>query len=775
MSTDIEKPAPPPQDDADQPGETASPADIGRDTDTGATAAEEGEKKPNPAAVWAASQARRTGEGARGLGGWLAHWASTADRSGDEVRRRIVAGQLEAFTERRTELRQALERETKAVVRLEEEAADGGLTQAQRGQLTLRREAARRLEKTLRDMQKVPFRGVQPTEKQIARARSLGRLRRGGALIGAAIAAVMLAVHQPQIGLLGLVACAGVTWWTGAHPLRLTHRPIPAELLLPELDPPGKLDVEEAAGEDPGVVGSAAEDPALVCAETELLTKAMLTVGAISEGVVCLASPDAITRMPGGWIARVNLPRDDAADVETVLPKLGKIAGVLGLDRSRFFMEQVHASQGGSAKQIAVAAFDRDPLTENRTSPLIGATGIDVWNHGIPVAYDAFGQIVHLILKDTSLALAGASRTGKGAALRCIIAGALLDLRVNIRLIDGKTPGQDRWRNLAATFIDETGTKGAQRARHLLEAEVAEMSRRSEILKHHGMEQIDDPKLITELGGLEVIVIDEAQALTGDKKHGTAIKEALSALAARGLAFGIILIVATQVATKGNNGVLPRLVTGNITWKWCMLVTETAESNMALSQGASSAGWDASKLDPSIKGMGILFANGYRRIRSLWIDGPDMLQVIDTITTVRQAAGRLRGQWDDRIEAALKAKDSATPPPSLKQPATQQTTPEPEPGNTGDTDGATAADWEILSLTLQWFGAQPNVLCRQVAQMLPLIDEQTWADITTAAVGDAFRRTGVFRKSVRVGTETPSTGAQLDHIRTTLEHRNPRP
>ncbi|MDH6127414.1 FtsK/SpoIIIE domain-containing protein [Kitasatospora sp. GP82] len=768
MSTDIEKPGP--QDDTDRPGKTAAPTGHSHhiDTSTGADC----ERKPNPTANWAASQAHRTSEGARALGAWLAHWASTADQSSDEIRRRLVAAQLEAFTERRTELSQALEKETKAVVRLEEEAADAGLTQAQRGQLTLRRETARRLEKTLRSMQKVPFRGVQPTEKQIARARSLGRLRRGGALIGATIATVTLALHQPQIGLLTLAACAGVAWWTGAHPPRLTHRPIPAELLLPELDPPAKLNVE-AAGPSEGVVESAVDDPALVCAETELLTQAMLTVGAISEGVVRLASPDAITRMPDSWIARVNLPRNDAADVETVLPKLGKIAGVLGLDRSRFFMEQVHASQGGSAKQIAVAAFDRDPLTENRTSPLIGATGIDVWNHGIPVAYDAFGQIVHLILKDTSLALAGASRTGKGAALRCIIAGALLDLRVNVRLIDGKTPGQDRWRNLAATFIDETGEKGAQRARHLLEILVTEMGRRSDVLKKYGMEQIDDPALIEELGGLELVVIDEVQALTSDKKHGKAIAKALEALAARGLAFGIILILATQVVTKGDGGVLPRLVTGNITWKWCMRVTETTESNMALGQGASRAGWDASTLDPGVRGMGILLANGYRRIRSLWIDGPDMLQVIDTITTVRQVAGRLRGRWNDPIEAALKAKGSATPPSSLDQPTTQQATAEAESRNAGDKRGATAADWEILSLALQWFGEQSNVLCRQVAQMLPLIDEQAWADITTAAVGDAFRRTGVFRKSVRVGTETPSTGAHLNDIRTTLERRTP--
>ncbi|MDK0524839.1 FtsK/SpoIIIE domain-containing protein [Streptomyces sp. ML-6] len=403
------------------------------------------------------------------------------------------------------------------------------------------------------------------------------------------------------------------------------------------------------------------DEAELDCEETDQLTEAMLAAGAITEGTVRLARPDSITRVPGGWLAHVVLPKGDGVNVETVLPKLGQVAGEMGLDRARFFMDPVHASAGGNAKTIAVAAFQEDPFTEPRTSPLVGMDSVDVWEHGIPVAFDAFGTLVNLVMKDTSLALGGASRTGKGAALRGIIAGALLDLRVNLRLVDGKAPGQDRWRNLAATFIDEPGTKGAKRTRALLEALVADLDRRAAILKQYGMEQIDDPALIPELGGLELVVIDEAAAITGDRKHGAAIKEALSSLAARGLSFGIILVIATQVVTKGADGVLPRLVTGNITWKWAMRVTETTESNMALSQGAAKAGWDASTLDPAIRGMGILLADRYRRIRSLWLDGPDLLALIENITRIRTTAGRLRGQWNDPIEAAMR--NLSTPPP----------------------------------------------------------------------------------------------------------------
>ncbi|MEU8927518.1 FtsK/SpoIIIE domain-containing protein [Kitasatospora sp. NPDC048545] len=425
--------------------------------------------------------------------------------------------------------------------------------------------------------------------------------------------------------------------------------------------------------------GPAGPDPqALECEETDQLTEAMLSAGAITEGPLRLARPDSITRLANGWMAHVVLPKGDGMTVETVLPKLGRIAGEMGLDRARFFMDPVHASAGGNAKTIAVAAFAEDPFTEPRPSPLADVESLDVWEDGIPVAFDAFGDLVNLILKDTSLAIGGASRSGKGAALRAIIAGALLDLRVNLRLVDGKAPGQDRWRHLAASFVDEPGTKGAKRTRIMLEALVADMARRAAIVKAHGMEQIDDPALIPLLGGLELVVVDEAAAVTSDRKHGPAIRSALASLAARGLAFGIILVIATQVVTKGADGVLPREATGNITWKWCMRVTETTESNMALSQSAAKSGWDASLLDPSIRGMGILLADRYRRIRSLWIDGTDMIRMIEKITRIRTAAGRLRGQWADPIEAAMRSKGCGTPPPGHA--------PSPAPASPADPD-----------------------------------------------------------------------------------------
>ncbi|MFF3598048.1 hypothetical protein [Kitasatospora indigofera] len=342
------------------PGESAGPGGA-----TGPDGAEK-EKRPNPVARWAGAQARRTGDGAKGIGELLAHWGSTSDQSGEELRRRIVAGQLEAFTERRDELRSALARETKKVVRLEEEASDGGLTDAQRGQLTLTRESARRLEKALRDMTKVPFRAVQPTERQITHARTLGRLRRAAVLVVGSIATVMTAVHAPQIGLLALVAGTAMAWRTGGHPPRLTHRPIPDDLLIRELDPPAKHLTPEKPAETPADTGNPVElfpgdtgkpFPISIAADDPDLAAECLRRALIDEGLAVGAVTD-VTREKWGWKATAHLTKGKPSALVLRLPELDVALGV----RAGGVMAQPQAAAAGSVVLRVLLADPFDPM-----------------------------------------------------------------------------------------------------------------------------------------------------------------------------------------------------------------------------------------------------------------------------------------------------------------------------------------------------------------------------------------------------------------------------
>ncbi|WP_457029451.1 hypothetical protein [Kitasatospora sp. P5_F3] len=348
---------------------------MSTETDPSAVAAEAASAEsakdavPNRATRWAGSQARRTGDGARHLGAWLGHWASTADQSGDEIRRRIIADQLEAHNDRRTDAEDALIAEVKKIVRLEEEASDGGLTQAQRGDLTFRREAARRLEKSLNELRKDNFRPVQPTERQIARARSLGRLRRGAALLGAATATVMLAVNQPALALLGGLAATGLAWWTGTHPPRLTHRPIPEDLLLPELAPPAKLFSPEAPPADatsseelfPGDTGKPfpvrdVTDPALAAAG---ILRALAAEG------LAVGSVTGVTKERWGWRAEARLTKGKPADLVAKLANLDVLLGV----RQGGVMAQPQKSAAASVVLRIVTSDAFDPMPPHPAYP----------------------------------------------------------------------------------------------------------------------------------------------------------------------------------------------------------------------------------------------------------------------------------------------------------------------------------------------------------------------------------------------------------------------
>ncbi len=408
MSTDTQTdPGTAPPAGASVPKQPTTPPS--ENTGPGSTTGPDGpqkEKKPNPFSRWAGTQARRTGDGAKGIAELLAHWGSTADQSGEELRRRIVAGQLEAFTERRDELRGALVKETKKVVRIEEEASDGGLTVAQRGQLTLTRENARRLEKALRDMTKAPFRAMQPTERQIARARTLGRLRRGAVLVAGSIATVMAAVHAPQIALLALVAGTAMAWRTGAHPPRLTHRPIPDDLLIPELDPPAKLlttekpgetpaDTEEAVELFPGDTGrpfpisSAADDPAVA---TESLRRALLDEG------LAIGSVTDVTREKWGWKATAHLTKGKPSGLVLRLPELEVALGV----RTGGVMAQPQAAAAGSVVLRVLLADPFDPMPAHpvhapRSNSILRPVNLGPSLDGTPTQVTLAGQNIMVI------------------------------------------------------------------------------------------------------------------------------------------------------------------------------------------------------------------------------------------------------------------------------------------------------------------------------------------------------------------------------------------
>ena len=363
------------------------------------------------------------------------------------------------------------------------------------------------------------------------------------------------------------------------------------------------------------------------------LSKALAACRVIPRGthVTLLEAPDVTA---GRWTALVRLPDDNGATVDKVVAARKSLGGELGLDRARLHVEQV---PGADDKTLRISGFTTDPFAEPVLCTAQMLDGVDVWEQGIPVAIDAFGRLLYVRLRDVSILLGGSSRSGKGAALRLIIAGCLLDPRVRLHLADGKHPGQHRWKGTTASYIYDPENRAKQLAGRL-KALVKEMGARADRLVGLGVESLAErPDLVGTKGlTLEVVVIDEVSAFTRDRKYGKKITKHLTDLSARGLAFGIVLVLATQLSTTG---VLDRLVTSNLVWRWCMYATGADESNTILGKGMAGRGYSAHLLDPEQRGTGLLMRDGrVSTVRSLWLDGDNMTAVQDMVRTLRAPA-----------------------------------------------------------------------------------------------------------------------------------------
>ncbi|OKI95083.1 hypothetical protein [Kitasatospora sp. CB01950] len=401
MTTGTATPADPTTDPA--PAHTPNAAPAAEPADTTAAKNSTGKTDKADKRGFARREASRTRDGVRALGSVVHHWGTAADQGADEIRRRLVAKQLDAHTERRTEVEQSLKAALKKTVKLEEAAADGGLTQGQRQDLTLTRESARRLEKSLTEMRKNPFAPQQPGERQIEWSRTFTRLRRGAVLTAGAIAVIESIVQQPRLGLLELAAAVGVAWWMGSPKTRLAQRQVPAELLLPELAPPAAAQAapgtEQAAapagplfpGDNgkPFPISLAGDNPAVA---GELLRRAL-----VDEGLAVRAVTD-VTREKWGWKATAHLTKGRPNDLILRLPDLDTSLGV----RTGGVMAQPQASAAGAVVLRVLQSDPFDPMPPHpvhapRSNSILQPVDLGPSLDGTPTKATLAGQNIMVI------------------------------------------------------------------------------------------------------------------------------------------------------------------------------------------------------------------------------------------------------------------------------------------------------------------------------------------------------------------------------------------
>ena len=494
------------------------------------------------------------------------------------------------------------------------------------------------------------LRGQMPaliTDREIDRTRSKKKVQRAGIAAAGAIGSMSVlgqAVEQAASGQPMLLAFLGVA---GSYGWYLVSRPFdagqPAPAPMEQLATP----VELVKAEQPGMRDfNAPPPPALTVPQLEeALRKINMVKG--DEQLAILAVPQR--EKDGSTTVVFDLPAGQT--VAKLQDNIEVFAGALGRDSV-----MVDIEKKGSAVRTSLWIADQDPFEDTRPSPLLRKPAqLDAFKDGVPVGWGKRGNTILLPISTSNTVIGGTTRSGKGVGASNLVVGAAFDPRINLRIIAGKQNGE--WDSYARAGVASTYFKPSpDRLVALLDALIADKDRRESELGRLGKSKLVAPA-IEQLGGIELLVIDEGATYTRSKKpRRDEIMEKLVLLASVAAGAGILIVFITQYP---NADVFPSELAVNFTTSWAMRVDNAEQSNAILGKGQSGMGRDASKFDPPRPGLGWLvnpFVGITDKARSFDIDEDErgeITMLLDKAARIREKHGRLAGQWDDPIEKHL--------------------------------------------------------------------------------------------------------------------------
>jgi hypothetical protein len=386
--------------------------------------------------------------------------------------------------------------------------------------------------------------------------------------------------------------------------------------------------------------------PALTVKELEDALRAISEVRG-EEQIQILAVPQRDKE--GNTTVVFDLP--PRTKVGNLVRKIEEFAGALGRDSS-----MIDISKAGTELRTSLWMTDRDPFEDARPSPLLKRPSqLDAFNDGVPVGWGKRGNTILLPIRSSNIAIGGGTRSGKGVGASNAVVGASFDPRINLRIVAGKENAE--WNAYAKAGVAATYFKpDPDRLVALLEAELADMKLREAELNRLGKSKLVAP-MIDQLGGIELIVIDELATYTRKgKRRREEIMELMVNLGSVAVGAGIMFVIISQYL---NADVFPNELAINFTTKWAMRVDNAEQSNAILGKGQSGMGRDASKFDPPRPGLGWLmdpFVGITDKARSFDIDEDERGEISalqEKAALIREKAGRLAGQWEDPIEKHL--------------------------------------------------------------------------------------------------------------------------
>jgi DNA segregation ATPase FtsK/SpoIIIE-like protein len=297
------------------------------------------------------------------------------------------------------------------------------------------------------------------------------------------------------------------------------------------------------------------------------------------------------------------------------------LAAAIGARDVRVVREPTNASV------VHLSILWRDPLA----GPAPAWPGVleSLWDP-LALGVDEDGRAVGIGLVERNVLLGGEPGAGKSAALSLFIAAAALDPEVRLTLLDGKQVELAPWAGSAEHFVGpDMGD-----AICVLKDLCAEMDRRYSCLLASGLRKIERGGDF----GLSVIAIDELAFYmrSGTKEERSELSEALRDLISRGRAAGMIVVAATQ---KPSSDIVPTYVRDLFSFRCALRCTTPEASDTILGQGWAKEGYSASTLDPTLRGVGWLLAEGAVpvKIRTHYLDDDAIAELADIAAARRRA------------------------------------------------------------------------------------------------------------------------------------------
>jgi S-DNA-T family DNA segregation ATPase FtsK/SpoIIIE len=383
----------------------------------------------------------------------------------------------------------------------------------------------------------------------------------------------------------------------------------------------------------------------------DVMRRVLVEAGAVPEKRAAEVRGVGIPHQDGPGIAyAVDLPSGIPASI--ALAKAEQIASALAVHQDWMDLE-LDRSAGSNASRLSIWVSHTDPFSVVRRSPLVGHKGaLDLWNDGAPIVFGKRGNTVSIRVRDTMMLVGGATRRGKGMLLANLNLGAAKDIRINMRLFDGKASGEhNAFARILATFVK----KDPERLALFLRAVLEDMDRRADFLDERGKAKLTED-LIEEIGGIELIEIDELATYTakGTSRFVDEIVENLCQIAAVGASLGVLLVAATQVPEVD---VVRGRLRQNLIARVAMNTESPGASNTIMGDGMAGQGYDASQIPLGQPGRNWMSTpdTGTIGTRSFLVEDDDKPPIIADAYELRKAAGRLPGQWHDPIEEKLAA------------------------------------------------------------------------------------------------------------------------